>query len=121
MSVVRYLLDENVDPLFRVQLLKHEPDMVVWRIGDPTTPPPGTIDPDILRWCEMTGFILVTNNRKSMPEHLRDHLAVGRHMPGIFELNPNLSIGETIEELILVWGASEAEEYRDKVIYLPLS
>lgn len=44
MSVIRYLLDENVDPLFRTELLKREPDMVVWRIGDPTTPPSGTLD-----------------------------------------------------------------------------
>ncbi len=121
MSVIRYLLDENVDPIFRTQLLKREPDMVVWRIGDPTTPPNGMLDPDILIWCENTGFILVTNNRKSMPQHLRDHLAMGQHIPGIFELNPNMSVGETIEELILAWGASEAEEYQDRLIYLPLS
>lgn len=120
MSLIRYLLDENVDPLFRTQLLNHEPEMVVWRIGDPTTPPRGTLDPDILIWCENTGFILVTNNRKSMPEHLRDHLAMGHHTPGIFELNPNMTVGETIEELILIWEASESEEYQDRLIYLPV-
>jgi hypothetical protein len=72
-------------------------------------------------WCEDNFFILVTNNRKSMPQHLQDHLAQGRHVPGIFELNPNMSIGETIEELLLIWGASEAEEYQDQLIYLPLN
>jgi hypothetical protein len=28
----------------------------------------------------------VTNNRKSKPRHLADHLAGGRHVPGIFVL-----------------------------------
>ena len=79
------------------------------------------LDPDILVWCENSGFILVTNNRKSMPEHLRDHLSLRRHMPGIFELNSNMSVGETIEELILIWSASEAKEYIDRLIYLPLT
>lgn len=121
MSAVRYLLDENVDPLFRTELLRYEPEMVVWRIGDPTTPPAGSSDPDILVWCEENGFILVTNNRRSMPQHITEHLGTGRHYPGILELNPNMSIGETIEELILIWSASEREEYQDKLLYLPLT
>jgi hypothetical protein len=28
---------------------------------------------------------------------------------------------ETADELILIWGASEAEEYIDQLYYLPLS
>ena len=75
MRTIRYLLDENVDPIFRTELLRREPEMVVWRIGDPNTPPRGTLDPEILWWCEENSFILVTNNRKSMPQHLQVHLA----------------------------------------------
>ena len=117
---VNYLLDENVDPLYQVQLRQQEPSLVVWKIGDPGTPPRQTPDPDILYWCEERSFILLTNNRKSMPVHLADHLAEGRHVPGIFILNDNLSIGETIEELIIIALASEANEYSDQISYLPL-
>ncbi|PKO21567.1 MAG: hypothetical protein CVU38_13975 [Chloroflexi bacterium HGW-Chloroflexi-1] len=116
----KYLLDENVGESFRKGLHAHYPDIVVWRIGDPTAPLVGTLDPDILLWCEANGFSLVTNNRDSMPNHLRDHLAVGRHVPGIFTLNTNMSIGETIEELALIWGASNSDEYTDQINYLPL-
>lgn len=121
MNTICYLLDENVDPLFRTELLNREPTLVIWKIGDPGVLPKGTLDPDILCWCEANGFILVTNNRKSMPRHLTDHLAQGRHVPGIIELNPNMGIGETIEELLLIWGASDVSEYQDVIIYLPLS
>jgi hypothetical protein len=41
-----------------------------------------------------------------MPVHLADHLAQGRHIPGIFQLNPNMSVGETLEELVLAAFAS---------------
>jgi hypothetical protein len=99
MKKIRYLLDENVDPIYRTELLKREPKLSVWKIGDPGAPPRKTLDPDILSWCEENNFILVTNNRKSMPRHLKEHLAKGRHIPAIFELNPNMSIGETIDEL----------------------
>lgn len=121
MSDIRYLLDENVNPLFRAELLKREPNLVVWKVGDPGAPPRGTPDPAILQWCEENAFILVTNNRRSMPQHLRDHLHEGRHVPGVFELNPDMGIGETIEELLLIWGAADMDEYRDLLIYLPLS
>lgn len=121
MNQIRYLLDENVNSLFRTELLKREPALVIWRVGSPGAPPIEASDPDILRWCEENDFILVTNNRKSMPRHLRDHLTEGQHVPGIIELNRKMSIGETIEELLLIWGVSKEDEYRDRIVHLPLS
>nr|WP_293128835.1 DUF5615 family PIN-like protein [Microcoleus sp. bin38.metabat.b11b12b14.051] len=50
-------------------------------MGEPEAPSRGTLDPEILKWCEEYNFILVTNNRKSMPVHLTDHLAERRHIP----------------------------------------
>ncbi len=120
MKTIRYLLDENVDPLYRHELLAREPAMVVWRVGDIGTPPDATPDPDILVWCEKNNFILVTNNRHSMPPHLIDHLARGQHIPGIIELNDKMSVGQTIEELWLIWAVSDGKEYRDQLVYLPL-
>ncbi|MCI0523631.1 MAG: DUF5615 family PIN-like protein [Acidobacteria bacterium] len=121
MSEIKYLLDEHVNPRLRKALKRSAPDIVVWRVGDPGAPQLSAPDPEILLWCEERGFSLVTNNRESMPVHLQKHLAEGRHVPGIFTLNPNLTIGETAEELVLIWGASEAEEYADQLNYLPLS
>jgi hypothetical protein len=46
-----------------------------------------------------------------MPVHLAEHIAKNCHIPGIFILNPNLSIGENLEELILIALASEENEY----------
>ena len=120
MRNIRYLLDENVDPILRRELIRHEPELVVWRIGDPKTPPRGTLDPAILVWCEENSFILVTNNRRSMPGHLRDHLTEGRHTPGIFALNSQMSLGKIIDELTLIWDASDITNYRDQIFYLPL-
>ena len=121
MRDIQYLLDENVNPLFRAELLRREPELVVWRVGDPGAPSGSTPDPAILEWCEENGFVLVTSNRRSMPRHLQEHIERGQHVPGILQLNPHLGIGETIDELILIWDASSADEYRDLLVYLPLS
>lgn len=121
MGSIKYLLDEHVDPRLRRAIEQHSPEIVVWRIGDPGAPAFQASDPDILIWCEANGCILVTNNRSSMPVHLQDHLAAGRHVPGVFILHPDMGIGKTAEELALIWGASEPDEYFDRLTYLPVS
>ncbi len=118
---IRYLLDENVNPVLRVELLKRAAGMIIWKVGDPGAPSRGTADPDILLWCEKNSFILVTNNRKSMPKHLKNHLANNHQIPGILVLNPEMSIGDTIEELLLIWELSDALEYRNLILYLPVT
>ncbi|MGL5066106.1 MAG: hypothetical protein ACRC62_39555 [Microcoleus sp.] len=70
--------------------------------------------------AEENEFILVTNNRKSMPVHLADHIAAGRHIPGILILNAKLTIGQTIDELTLIAEAAFDEEYQDQIVHLPL-
>lgn len=80
---LKYLLDENVDQVYKREYRKRNPELVMWAVGDPGAPRKSTLDPDILCWCEEHNFILVTNNRKSMPVHLADHIAQGRSVPGI--------------------------------------
>ncbi|MDY7015879.1 MAG: DUF5615 family PIN-like protein [Cyanobacteriota bacterium] len=118
---LKYLIDENVTPIYTTQLRRKRPDIVVWAVGEIGTPPKSTLDPEILVWCEERSFILVTNNRRSMPVHLADHLMKGGHIPGIFILNPDLSIGQNIEELILIADCSFEDEYQDQIIHLPLT
>ncbi len=70
---------------------------------------------------EEYNFVLVTNNRKSMPVHLNEHITENRHMPGIFILNQNLSAGQNLEELILLAEYSFEGEYQDQIIHLPIN
>ncbi|MBW4608620.1 MAG: DUF5615 family PIN-like protein [Hassallia sp. WJT32-NPBG1] len=118
--MLKYLMDENVNPVYINQLRRRKPDLIIRAIGEPDTPLKGTLDPEILIWCEAHNFVLVTNNRTSMPVHLIDHINTGHHVPGIFILNPDMGIGETIEELILVSEASFEEEYQDQIVNLPI-
>ncbi len=119
--VFKYLMDENVDPVYTNQLRRQKPDLVVWAVGEPDTPVKGTLDPEILYWCEEHNFVLITNNRKSMPVHLTDHIAEGHHMTGIFILNPNLSTGQNLDELILLAEYSFNNEYQNQIIHLPIN
>src|SRR2546421_1792103 len=100
--MMRLITDEHVPPLYREQLLRLNPELVIWHVGSVRTPPFGSPDPAILVWCEDHDFVLVTNNRKTMPRHLREHLEAGRHIPGILTIDLEAPIGIVIEELLTV-------------------
>lgn len=118
---IRYLMDENLDPFYKTQLLLKKPGLIVYAVGDPGSPPKGTRDPEILCWCEENGFVLITNNRKSMHAHLKAHLKQGRHVPGIITLNAEMTVGDTIEELILIAEEASVSDYQDRIEYLPVT
>lgn len=118
---IKYLIDENVDPIYTLQLRKRKPDLTVRAVGELGTPPKSTLDPEILLWCEEYDFILVTNNRSSMPVHLADHIANNQHIPGILILNADFSVGQNLEELILIAEFAFEKEYQDQIVFLPIS
>lgn len=120
MSRFRYLLDEDTPHAIRDQRLRHEPAMEILTVGSDAAPALSTSDAELLQWIEREGYVLVSRNRRTMPRHLREHLAAGGHIPGIFLLRRRYSLSQVIEDLMLVWEAGRFEEYRDRIEYLPL-
>lgn len=115
----RFLLDEHINPAIQRQLLRLDPQIEVVAIGQEDGPPKGTLDPDLLLWLEEHRYLLVTENRSTIPVHLTDHFAKERHIPGIFWIRPNVQIGEIIAELYLIWLVSTAAEYQDRTLFIP--
>jgi predicted nuclease of predicted toxin-antitoxin system len=117
---LRYLLDTHVLHALAEGLRRRHLELIVWRVGEPPGPPSDAPDPDILNWCESNDFVLITKDRSSMPVHLADHLARGGHIPGIFILNPDMTLGDIIENLLAAADLSFENEYLDQIRYLPL-
>jgi hypothetical protein len=115
----RFLLDENVEWTILRRLRRHYPTMHVLAVGEPNAPPLHSKDPDLLDWIETHQYILVTWDRRSMPQHLADHYDKGGQLPGVFLLRRDASFSAIVEALYLVWEASEAEEYKNSILYLP--
>jgi Domain of unknown function (DUF5615) len=121
MSAPRFLLDEHIPYAVLRGLRRIAPEIQVFRVGEAEAPPLHTSDPDLLAWIEANSCFLVTNNRASMPAHLRDHLTAGQHIPGIFIVPRRLALGSVIDQLHLIWLASLPSEYQDRIVYLPIS
>jgi hypothetical protein len=114
------LIDEDLAPDYVTELLRYNPAVDVVRVGMPGAPKSGTLDPDILLYCEREQRALVTENRSTMPDHEQAHFAGGHHHWGILELRPGYGIGAYLAELQLIWEASEAEEWVDQSRWIPL-
>jgi Domain of unknown function (DUF5615) len=100
-------------------LRRREPalDMVrVQDVGLRTAP-----DPDVLAWAASEDRILLTHDRKTMPEHAYDRVRAGLPMPGVFVIRDQTKrIGDMVDEILLVAHCSEQHEWANKVEHLPL-
>lgn len=117
----QFLIDYNLGEIWRSLLLAAEPDLCVLRVGDPGCPLADADDSEILIWIEDNDFILITNDLHTMPDHLQDHLAAGRHVPGILTTTKQEPRHEIIDNIILAAGAGFPDEFRDLNRYLPVN
>jgi hypothetical protein len=54
-----------------------------------------------------------------MPGHFARFL-VGAQSPGVILLREAISISTAIEVIILIWAATEAEEWINRLVWIPL-
>jgi hypothetical protein len=120
MTVTGFLLDEHVPRAIQARLVQMAAGIRVYAIGDDDAPPKGTPDGDLLVWIAEQECLLVTNNRATMPAHFAAHLAQGGHVPGIIQLPKRMDIAAILDDLLLIWGAGEDNEFQDRMVYLPL-
>ncbi len=54
-----------------------------------------------------------------MPTHFA-RFSAGTRSPGVILLREAIAISTAIDELLLIWVASEAEEWTDRLVWIPL-
>ena len=79
----------------------------------------GVLDPDVLALASQENRILVTHDRRTMPRHFADFI-LHHTSPGVFIIAQRVPVGVAIEELLLIWTASESEEWRNLIVEIPL-
>jgi hypothetical protein len=79
----------------------------------------GLDDQSVLAQAAREGRILLSHDRRTMPSHFANFTAT-RTSAGVILISQNLSIMQAVEDLILIWEASEAEEWVNRLDSLPL-
>ena len=55
-----------------------------------------------------------------MPRHFGEFLMRRESSPGVFLVSRYAAIGEVIDELVLIWAASDAEEGENRILNISL-
>jgi hypothetical protein len=76
-------------------------------------------DPEVLRMAALQGRILVSHDRNTMTRHSARLLKDGSS-PGLIIVAQDMDIGEAIEDLLLIWTASDAAEWKDTIGFVPI-
>ncbi|MBZ5620515.1 MAG: DUF5615 family PIN-like protein [Acidobacteriia bacterium] len=79
----------------------------------------GVPDPDVLRIAAESARILITHDRKTMPAHFARFIEK-RSSPGVIIVSQDLEIGAAIEDLLLIWVATDAEEWVKRLGFVPV-
>ena len=115
---VRFLADADLNKAIVSGLLRREPS-----VSFQTAQAAGLrslTDAEVLALASKAQRVLVSHDIGSMPPHFRAFTDAGNHSPGVFLIPQRLDVRTAIEELLLIWLASEAEEWEDRLEWLPL-
>ena len=77
-------------------------------------------DADILEYANENGYIIVSHDVNTMPAAAYVRLSSGKRIAGLLMTKQTHPVGVVIDNLILIWSASEAEEWQNQVCFLPI-
>ena len=114
---VRFLADANFNQKIVRGLLIREPAIDFER--PEAVIPEKTPDAQVLDVAESLGRVLVIHDGSTMPRWFRQCIEE-RRCAGLILVPAKLPIRDVIEDLLLIWHVTEAEEWKNHMQRLPL-
>lgn len=114
---VRFQADADLNVEIVAGVLRREPS-IDFRTADEASLR-RVPDPGVLALAAQESRILVTHDRRTMPRHFA-YFILHHSSPGVFIIAQTVSVRVAVEELLLVWAASESAEWRNLIVELPL-
>lgn len=79
----------------------------------------GLKDTEVLALAGRDGRILVTHDYATMPKYFGDFIRT-TPSPGLLVVPQSLAVREVVDALILMWTATQPEEWVNRIVYLPI-
>jgi hypothetical protein len=114
---VRYQADVDLNQAIVTGVLRREPtiDFQTAFIAGLE----GVQDPEVLSISAQQGRIPISHDRRTMPLEFARFIT-NNQSSSVIIVSRKLSIEIVIEELVLIWSASSAEEWINRIAKLPL-
>jgi hypothetical protein len=74
----------------------------------------------MLEWAAHEGRILLTQDVETMVGYANERLSGGLPMPGVVVVRDTLPVGQVVEDLLIILGASEMSDWDNAITFLPL-
>ncbi|MCY7375092.1 MAG: DUF5615 family PIN-like protein [Pyrinomonadaceae bacterium] len=78
----------------------------------------GLGDDIVLALAASENRILISHDRRTMPFHFGEFIQQ-QNSPGVFIVRKRFEMPKVVEAIVLVWSASEAEEWINNISVLP--
>ena len=112
----RFIADEGFKRDIVRGILSRDPTVAIVRVQDVGLS--GATDPAILEWAAHEGRIVLTHDKRTMTRDANARLVAGLPMPGVVVVHWNMSIGQAIQDLLEMIGASLEGEWENQVRYV---
>ncbi len=116
--MLRLLTDEDFNGRIVRGLRRRVPELDLVRVQD--TVVSEAPDPAVLEWAATEDRVLLTHDVSTMTAFAYQRVQEGKPLPGVVEVPQSMPIGQAIEDILLLAGASVPGEYEGQVVYLPL-
>jgi len=115
---LRFQADANLDGRVLRGLRRIAPEIDIRTAADACLA--GIADPEVLRLSADAGRVLISQDRRTMPGHFQRFRDSGAISPGVILLREGISIATAIDELMLIWAATEADEWINRLLWIPI-
>jgi hypothetical protein len=115
---LRFLADADLNKAIVSGLLRREPSLDF--LTAQSAGLRGMIDSSVLELAARQHRALVSHDVGTMPAEFRAFRSAGKRTPGVFLVPQSVDVRIAIENLLLIWLASDAPEWEDRLTWLPL-
>ncbi len=115
--MVRFLADASLHDAIATGCLRREPAIDFLSAHEARLE--GFPDPDVLAFATRDNRVLVTSDLRTMPRHFGDFLEANGRCAGVFLVKQRAPLADVIEALVLVWAASAANEWNNRIVEIP--
>jgi hypothetical protein len=118
MSRPRFLSDHDLNEHIVTGVMRLEPSLGWIRARDVGLSE--RTDAEVLAYAAEHEYVVVSHDVNTMPRAAYDRLRSGHKIFGLLMVKQRDPIGPVIASILLIWSASEAEEWENQVGFLPL-
>jgi hypothetical protein len=115
---VRFLADADLNKAILSGVVRREPSLDF--LAAQSAGLRGMNDIDVLSLAAEQQRVLVSHDVGTMPAHFRAFTKTGKYSAGVLLVPQSLDVGTAIEDVLLIWLASEASEWENRLRWLPL-